>query len=79
MIKPGSAVVRAGESDRGEYGEGDQPGRIARDIASKLIPEIFDVTKSTTPTGGVTVPIIRLSTKMRPNCTGSMPRLRAAA
>ena len=48
-------------------------GRIARDMVSKEISAMRVTTNNTTPTGGVTVPMIRFSTIMTPNCTGSMP------
>ena len=34
-------------------------------------------TNSTTPTGGVSMPITRLSTNRKPKCSGSMPYCRA--
>src|SRR5688500_8624550 len=75
LMRLGNQVVSGGQRviAARTASSGASQGKIARDIASKLIPAIFEVTKITTPTGGVIVPIIRLSTKIRPNWIGSMP------
>src|SRR5690606_17293409 len=72
---PGSHVVSGGQkvAASSTATSGSIHGTMARDIASKRMWAMRAVTKRTTPTGGVIVPIMRLSTKMSPNCTGSMP------
>ena len=73
----GSQVVSGGQSviASSTNSSGTSQGMIARLIASNEIPAIFEVTNNTTPTGGVIVPIIRLSTKISPNWMGSIPKL----
>src|SRR5205085_12290964 len=74
--RPGSHVVSGGHSVLAASTtiSGIRNGTIARAMRSNDMRAIFDTTYSTTPTGGVTVPIMRLSTKTSPKCTGSMPR-----
>src|SRR5438552_2930667 len=77
MVSPGSHVVSGGHNvlATSTTSNGTRNGTIARAIRSKEILAMFETTYSTTPTGGVTVQIIRLSTKISPKCTGTLPSL----
>src|SRR6266542_2483424 len=52
---------------------GTSHGITALTVASNEIFATFCNMNSTIPTGGVSSPIIRFSTMIRPKCTGSMP------
>ena len=61
MVSPGSHVVSGGHNvlATSTTSKGTRNGTIARAIRSKEILAMFETTYSTTPTGGVTVPIRR--------------------
>ena len=48
-------------------------GHRATTISRIEILLMLHTTNSTTPTGGVSMPITRLSTNRKPKCSGSMP------